>query len=120
MRNNKITDIKSLRAEKERLKALSEAQMRVIKDDIEWAKAEYNPMEMLNKAAQNIVPEPVRHSPLINTPINYIAKAFFKKDQDVVNPESDRGNGNRMRNIALGLAEGLGTYLVTKYIRRKL
>jgi hypothetical protein len=120
MSKNKITDIKSLRAEKQRLNALSEAQLRVVKDDIAWAKAEYSPMELLNKAAQSVVPETIRHSPIINTPINYIARTLFKKDHNVVNQQSDRGDGNRMRNIALGVVEGLGTYLITKYIRRKI
>ncbi|MGZ5244304.1 MAG: hypothetical protein ACXWW0_10430 [Bacteroidia bacterium] len=120
MSKNKITDLKSLRAEKARLRVLSEKQLQLVKEDIAWAKAEYSPMELLNKAAQSVVPEPVRHSPLINTPINFIARTFFKKEHNIVNEQSDRGDGNRMRNIALGMVEGLGTYLITKYIRRKL
>ena len=120
MSKNKITDIKSLRAEKERLRELSEAQLRVVKDDIAWAKAEYSPMELLNKAASSVVPEPVRHSSVVNTSINYIARNLFKKETNVVSADSDKGQGNRMRNIALGVAEGLGTYLLTKYIKRKL
>ncbi|RYD73165.1 MAG: hypothetical protein EOP53_20620 [Sphingobacteriales bacterium] len=115
-----ITDLKDLQIEKERLKALSEAQLRVVKDDIAWIKEEYAPMELLNKAASSVVPEPVRHSSLVNTSINYIAKTLFHKERNVVSTESDKGSGNRMRNIALGVAEGLGTYLITKYIRRKL
>jgi hypothetical protein len=116
----KITDLKSLQAEKERLRILAAKQQAVIQEDIVYLKASISPWELLNKLAAKLVPAFLRHSPVINTPINLVAQTLFKKDHKVVDPHSDKGTGNRNRNIALGLAEGIGTWLLTRYVKKRM
>ena len=116
----KITDLKSLRAEKERLRILADKQQAVIKEDIAYVKSSLSPMELLNKLATKMVPGVLRHSPIVNTPINFLAGVLFKKNHDVVDRNSDKGTGNRNRNIALGLAEGIGTWLLSRTVKSRL
>jgi hypothetical protein len=116
----KITDLESLQAEKERLRLLANRQQAVIQEDIQHLKASLAPMELLNKLATKIVPAIIRHSPVVNTPINFLASVLFKKTHNVVDPRSDKGPGNRNRNIALGVAEGLGTWLLGRALKSKL
>jgi hypothetical protein len=116
----KITSLESLQAEKERLRLKANRQQAVLKDDVQHLKASFAPMELLNKLAKKIVPAVVRHSPIVNTPINFLANVLFRKNHNVVDPRSDQGTGNRNRNIALGLAEGIGTWLLGRTIKTKL
>lgn len=116
----KINSLAALRAEKERLRILAAKQEAVIKEDIAYIKASLSPAELLNKLATRIVPAALRHSPIINKPINLMAQAFFKKDHKVVDQNSDKGAGNRTRNIALGLAEGIGTWLLARYVKKRM
>jgi hypothetical protein len=115
----KINDLKSLHEEKNRLKALADLQKDIIRRDIQHIKEELAPAELLNKAASTVVPEGVRRSGLINAPINFLARTLFHKEHDVVDTDSDKGSGNQLRNIALGLAEGVGAYLLRRYIKKK-
>jgi hypothetical protein len=116
----KITDLRSLQAEKERLRILAGKQQAVVQDDLAFVKSKLTPMELLNTLSTKIVPAVIRHSPIVNNPINYLAQAIFKKDHDVVDRRSDQGTGNRNRNIALGLVEGVGTWLLAKYAKKRL
>ena len=116
----RIHDLESLRIEKRRLEKLAEQHHEVVSEDIEYLKEAYSPANLLNSAAKSIVPEAVRHSAVVNDPINYVAKTVFNRGDDVVEEHSDRGRGNQLRNIVLGLAETVGAYLLTKYIRRKI
>jgi hypothetical protein len=92
----------------------------VIREDIAYAKAQLSPMELLNKLATKLVPGIIRHSPIVNTPINFLAGALFKKNHNVVDSSSDKGTGNRNRNIALGLAEGIGTILLARLVKNRV
>lgn len=115
----KINNLKELQAELQRQQEEASFYQQKLKEDGAYLKEKLAPAELLNKLATTTVPEDVRHSQIINKPINYIARLIFHKD-DVVDSDSDRGQGNRTRNIALGVVEALGTYLLTRYIRRKL
>lgn len=117
----RINDLDSLKSERKRLEALEKTQKSIVDSDMEFIKKEFlSGPEVLNKAAESIVPFQVRRSNLINAPINFLAEKIFNINHDVVNPESDRGKGNRVRNIALGVLEGVGSYLLLKYIRSKI
>jgi hypothetical protein len=115
----KINSIDDLRAEIANLNADATVKLAVIKNDIELIKKEFTGLELFNKASEAIVPEALRHSRLINGPINFIAKLIFKEPGNVVNEESDRGKGNQIRNVALSVLESAATFLVTRYIRKK-
>ena len=111
-----ITDLKSLQAEKARLAFVADQHLELVKEDIGNLKKELSPLSLLNKAAQAIVPEVIRHSTLINTPVNFIAKKIFGAFGKVVIPESDTKRSSPIRNIALGLLEGAGTYFLMKFL----
>jgi hypothetical protein len=117
----KINNLQSLQAERKRLEALEKTQKDMVNTDMEFIKKEFlSGPEVLNKAAESIVPFQVRRSNLINAPINFLAEKIFNINHDVVTQESDKGKGNRARNIALGVLESVGSYLLIKYIRSKI
>lgn len=102
------------------LERLEKVQKERIESDLQWVKDEYlNGAEFLNKTASSVVPGQVRHSSAINTPINFIADKLFKTG-NVIDPDSDRGKASRIRNIALGIAEGLASYAIMKAVRKNL
>jgi S-adenosylmethionine:tRNA-ribosyltransferase-isomerase (queuine synthetase) len=117
---NNIHDLESLRKEKKRLEILGKQQQEVVKQDFERLKKDLSPGELAAKAATSVVPEPLRRSAILNVPINFLAKTVFGQDHNVVSTASDKGEGNKARNIALGLIEGVGTFLLTRYLKRKL
>ena len=117
---NRITDLASLRAEKKRLEVVARQQEEVLRNDFDYVAERYAPDAILNRMAVKMVPSFIRRSPLINTPINYIAKNWLDREEDIVSTHSDSGKGNKNRNIALGVLEGVGAYLLTKFVRNKM
>jgi hypothetical protein len=115
-----ITNMDQLQREKLRLQVLAKEQEQVLKSDIDYLKAKFAPLTLANKGAEKVVPETVRHSPIINDPINFIAKRLFHKEENVVSTHSDQGKGNVIRNIALSIGEGFAAYLVTRFIKRRI
>lgn len=117
---NSFSNLHSLQEEKKRLKISADRQQEILKADFEHFKKEFAPTELLSKAATSVVPEPLRRSAVLNVPINFLARTVFGQNHNVVSTHSDKGEGNRARNITLGLLEGVGTFLLTRYIKRKL
>lgn len=115
-----ISNMEELQREKLRLQVLASEQQQMLKSDFEYLKAKFAPLHLANKAAEAVVPDPVRHSPMLNDPINFIAKHLFNKEENVVSTHSDQGRGNVIRNIALSLGEGIAAYLVTRFIKRRI
>src|SRR5690242_9889500 len=113
-----ITDLKSLQAEKARLSFQADQHLELIKEDMETLKKELSPISLLNKAAKAIVPEVIRHSGIINTPINFIAKKIFGAFGNIVIPDSDTRRSSPWRNIGLGFIESAGTYFLMKLLFR--
>jgi hypothetical protein len=109
----KLNNLDDLKREKLRLKFEGETKLLVLKHELK-------PLALLNKASTIVVPDSIRHSSLLNSAINYVARTVFKKDEVVVSQASDTGKGNQVRNVALTVLETTATYLLTKYIRRKL
>lgn len=101
------------------MKVIAEQQENVLREDFYFLKEYYAPEEIMNRVAIKAVPIALRRSALVNTPINYIARRILDKDKNVVSVHSDDGAGNRNRNIALGVIEGIGAILLTKLIKRK-
>jgi hypothetical protein len=116
----KLNNLDDLKREKLRLKFEGETKLLVLKHDLDIVKKELKPLALLNKASTIVVPDSIRHSSLLNSAINYVARTVFKKDEVVVSQASDTGKGNQVRNVALTVLETTATYLLTKYIRRKL
>jgi hypothetical protein len=115
-----INNLEDLRREKLRLEVLAAEQEHLLQSDWNYIKATYAPTRLANKAAQSVVPEQLRRSKFINDPINFIARALFQKEENVVSIHSDQGRGNIIRNIALGLGEGIAAYLFTRFIKRRI
>lgn len=117
---NQITDLESLKAEKLRLRLVADKQEQVLSEDFEFMKLTYSPEAILTRTASKIVPSFLRRSSLVNVPINFLAKNLFDAEDNVVSTHSDQGKGNMGRNIALGVAEGVGAWLLTRFIKRKI
>ena len=115
-----IHNLETLRAEKSRLSVIEAQQREMVMQDVDFLKKQFSALNLMNKAAISIVPETVRHSGIINGVINIIANRVFRADTDVVEQETDKGKNEKLRNIILGLAEGVGTFLLARYLKRKI
>lgn len=115
-----ITNLAELRAEKLRLQVLATKQKEIIQSDFEYIKKEYAFLNIMNRAAQKVVPEPVRKSTVLNDTVNFLARRVFQNEKNVVSTNSDSGKGNMVRNIALGAIEGVFTLIITRYLGRKI
>ena len=115
----RITSHKSLVEEKNRLRAQKAEHETALRKDVDFIKKEYLSSEIINKVAASMVPDYIRHSKILNTPINFISKFFSKNKEEVVSNKSDSGKGNRVRNIALAVAESALPSVIKMFLRRK-
>ena len=90
-----------------------------LKNDVRFIKDEYLSAEIINKITASVVPDYIRHSKILNAPINFISGFFSKNKEEVVNTNSDSGKGNRIRNIALAVAESALPSVIKMFLRRK-
>ncbi len=112
----KVTSIEELEIETQRLTAILAADKEVINQSFDKIKSEYLSANLLNKVAASMVPAVIRHSPILNDPINYIADKIGRQKGEEVVSASDNGKGNAIRNVLLALAEGAGAYILTKKV----
>jgi hypothetical protein len=115
----KINNLSALLREKQRLNDDAALKMNVIQNDIDQIKKQFTLAELVKRVAVSVVPEVIRHSRLVNGPINFIARTLFKEPENVVSAASDSGKANEIRNVALGVLETAASFLMTKYIRKK-
>ena len=113
----KITGHQSLVEEKMRLRIQKAEHEAALKNDVRFLKNEYLSAEIVNKLAASVVPDYIRHSKILNAPINFISNLFSKNKEEVVSTESDSGKGNRIRNIALAVAESALPSVIKMFMR---
>jgi hypothetical protein len=116
----RINSLDRLQAKKQRLEQHSRYLEQKLAADAGFVKEEYLSSELLYKASASVVPAAIRHSHLLNDPINFIADRLFGKERKVVNTHSDHGRGNEIRNVALAVLEGACAYFLYRLLRRKL
>jgi hypothetical protein len=117
---NRINNLAGLRIEKRRLEALKDQQYQVVENDIRFVKKEYLSMEVIHKTLASMVPDFIRHSKYLNAPVNFIAEKLFHTKEPVVHETSDKGKGDRIRNVVLAIAETAAPFFLKGFLKKKL
>ncbi len=115
----KINSLEDLERDKQRLRTEAHIVVQNLNNDFKLLKKALEPLELIRRWAISVVPEAIRHSKIVNGPINFIAKTIFHEPRDVVKETSDSGTGNQIRDVALGVLETAASFLVSRYIRKK-
>ena len=115
----KINNLSELNLKISELNLQGASHLKAVENDIDLLKKELTPLSLFSRISEAVIPDAVRHSKLVNGPVNFIAKKIFHEKEDVLSRNSDSGKSSQVRNVALGLLETAASFMVTRYIRKK-